>query len=140
MNKLYLDKKGQISAEFLFITFIVLIVMAGMLSLVSDGIGKTETSDVAKARVVGEKFAGAINAVYVAGSGYSANFTIPGGLTDPASTFSVNDGTDTVDVTFKGKTIKINVIPKYLTGFSITSSSTDKVVTIKNQNGTIKFT
>jgi len=137
---LYLEKKGQISAEFLFITFIVLIVMAGMLSLVTDGMDKTSTADMAKARVVGEKFASAINAVYVAGSGYSANFTISGDLTDPASTFTINDATNTVDVAFNGKTVKIRVVPTSLTSFTVTSASADKVITISNQNGTIKFT
>jgi len=136
---LYPDKKGQISAEFLLISFVVLFIMAGMLALVSDGMSQTESADISKARVVGEKYASAINAVHVAGNGYAANFTIPGDLTVSPTTFTVNDATDSVDVKVKGKTIKIPVIPTDLTTFPVTSSSTDKVVTITNKNGKISF-
>jgi uncharacterized protein (UPF0333 family) len=139
VKKLYPDKKGQISAEFLLITFVVLFILAGMLALVSDGMSQTQSADIGKARVVGEKYASAINAVHVAGNGYSANFTIPGGITVPSTTFTVNDATDSVDVKFKGKTINIPVIPSDLTTFTVTSSSTDKVVTISIKNGKISF-
>ena len=113
--------------------------MAGMLALVSDGMSQTQSADISKARVVGEKYASAINAVHVAGNGYTANFTIPRDLTVPPTTFTVNDATDSIDVKVKGKTINIPVIPTDLTTFSVTSSSTDKVVTITNKNGKISF-
>ncbi len=137
---MYLEKKGQISVEFLFITFIFLIIIIGMLTLVNEGIDKTPTGDLAKARVVGEKFASAINAVHVEGNGYSANFTIEGSRLKPGTTFTVNDATDTVDVTCNGETIKIQLVAKHLTNFNTISSSTDTVVTITNKNGTIEFT
>lgn len=135
-----LDKKGQASVELIFITFIVLVVMAGMLSFVSNEMNQVQTADIGKARTVGEKFAGAINAVYVAGSGYSANFTIPGGLTVPPSTFTVNDATDSVVVSYNGNTMSIKLVATNLTTFSTSSTANDKTITIKNQKGKLNFT
>ena len=140
MKILVLDKKGQASAQLLFVTFIVLVIFVGMLNLINDEISQTGTAELGKARVSGEKMAGAINAVYTAGSGYSANFTITAGVTTPASTIIVNSTTNTVDVIYKGDKISIKVIPKNLTNFSTnTSTTTDKIITIKNENGKITF-
>jgi hypothetical protein len=140
VKNLGLDKKGQASAELLFITLIALVIIAGMLAIVSGELNQIQTGDMGKARVLGEKIAGGINAVYVGGSGYTANLTIPAGITIPASTIQINDTTDSVDVIYNGNKVSIKVIPKNITNFAINSStSTDKIITIKNQNGTIKF-
>ncbi len=140
MNELDLDKQGQVSAELLFISLIVLVVMVGMLNLMSGEINQTSTGELGKARVLGEKMSGAINAVYTGGSGYSANFTITAGITAPESTIQVNDTSDTVDVIYNGNKVSIHVIPKNLTNFETsTSSDTDKIITIKNDKGKITF-
>ena len=141
VKKLGLDKKGQASAELLFITFIFLIVIGGMLTLTSSEMNQTQTGELGKARVLGEKMAGAINAVNVAGSGYSVNYTIPVNVTNPASTLIINNTTQSVDVIYNGNKVSIKVIPKNLASFSTTTSTTtDKIITIKNQNGIIQFT
>lgn len=139
MKILVFDKKGQASAQLLFITFIVLVILVGMLNLINSEINQTGTAEIGKARVVGEKMAGAINAVYTAGSGYSANFTITAGVTTPASTIIVNNTTSTVDVIYKGDKVSIKVIPKNLAAFTTNTSTTDKIITIKNENGKITF-
>ncbi|MDY9922365.1 hypothetical protein [Methanobacterium sp.] len=140
MKKLGLDKKGQVSAELLFVSLIALIIMASMLSLIGGELNQLETADMGKARTLGEKLAGAINAVYVGGSGYSANLTIPAGITVPTSLIRANNTTDSVDVVYNNKTVSVKVIPKEITNFNIaTSTTTDRIITIKNENGIIKF-
>jgi uncharacterized protein (UPF0333 family) len=140
VKKLVLDKKGQGSAELLFITLIFLIIMGGILTLISSEMDQTQTGELGKARVLGEKMAGAINAVNVAGSGYSINFTIPANVTNPASTIIINNTSQTVDVIYNGNKVSIKVIPKNLASFNAnTSTTTDKIITIKNQNGSINF-
>lgn len=140
VKKLGLDNKGQASAELLFITLIFLVIMGGTLTLINSEMNQTQTGELGKARALGEKMAGAINAVNVAGNGYSANFTIPVNITVPASTLIINSTTQTVDVIYNGRKVSIKVIPKNLTTFNTTTSTTtDKIITIKNQNGNIKF-
>ncbi|MDD4810864.1 MAG: hypothetical protein PHY53_06760 [Methanobacterium formicicum] len=140
MNKLDLDKKGQLSAELLFVSLIALVIMGTMLSLVGGELNQLNTADMGKARTLGEKMAGAINAVYVNGNGYSANLTLPVNITDPVTTIRTNDTTDSVDVIYNGKTVSVKVIPKNINNFDIsTSKTTDRVITIKNENGVIKF-
>lgn len=140
VKKVGLDKKGQASVELLFITLIFLIIMAGILTLISSEMNQTQTGELGKARVLGEKMAGAINAVNVAGSGYSANFTIPVNVTDPPSTIIINNATKSVDLIYNGNKISIKVIPNNLTTFNTTTSTTtDIIITIKNQNGNINF-
>lgn len=140
MKKLDLDKKGQASVELLFISLIFLIIMASILSLVGSEFTQLNTADMGKARVLGEKVAGAINAVYVNGNGYAANLTIPAGITPTASIIRVNNSTDSVNVIYNGKTIVVKMIPQQVDNFNITTSTTtDRIITIKNENGVIKF-
>nr|WP_319372661.1 hypothetical protein [uncultured Methanobacterium sp.] len=140
MKKLDLDKKGQASVELLFISLIFLIIMASILSMVGSELNQTNTADMGKARALGEKVAGGINAVYVNGNGYSANLTIPASITPTASIISVNNSTDSVNVIYNGKTIGVKMIPQQVDNFNITSSTTtDRIITIKNVNGVIKF-
>ncbi len=135
-----LDKKGQASVELLFISLIFLIIMASILSMVGSELNQTNTADMGKARALGEKVAGGINAVYVNGNGYSANLTIPASITPTASIISVNNSTDSVNVIYNGKTIGVKMIPQQVDNFNITSSTTtDRIITIKNVNGVIKF-
>jgi len=135
-----LDKKGQASVELLFISLIFLIIMASILSMVGSEFNQTNTADMGKARALGEKVAGAINAVYVNGNGYSANLTISAGITPTSSVISVNNATDSVNVIYNGKTIVVKMIPQQVDNFNITTSTTtDRVITIKNVNGVIKF-
>lgn len=140
MKKLDLDKKGQASVELLFISLIALVIMASMLSLVGSELNQLNTADMGKARVLGEKVAGAINAVYVNGNGYSANLTIPAGITTTASIIQVNNSTDSVNVIYNNKTVSVKMIPQQVNNFNITTSTTtDRIITIKNENGVIKF-
>ena len=135
-----LDKKGQASVELLFISLIFLIIMASILSMVGSEFNQTNTADMGKARALGEKVAGAINAVYVNGNGYSANLTIPAGITPTASIISVDNSTDSVNVIYNSKTIAVKMIPQQVNNFNITTSTTtDRIITIKNVNGVIKF-
>lgn len=135
-----LDKKGQASVELLFISLIFLIIMASILSMVGSEFNQTNTADMGKARALGEKVAGAINAVYVNGNGYSANLTIPAGITPSASIVRVDNSTDSVNVIYNGKNIVVKMIPQKVDNFNITTSTTtDRIITIKNVNGVIKF-
>ncbi len=78
---MFLDENGQASVEFLFITLVVLIIIGGFVSLVSNEKGQTSTGNIAQARITGEMVAETINTVYTNGAGYSVNLTVPNNMT-----------------------------------------------------------
>jgi uncharacterized protein (UPF0333 family) len=78
---MFLDENGQASVEFLFITLVVLIIIGGFVSLISNEQGQTSTGNIAQARITGEMVAETINTVYTNGAGYSVNLTVPNNMT-----------------------------------------------------------
>jgi hypothetical protein len=131
VKKLRLDDRGFASAEFIFITLIVLIVIAGFAGLISSSQEKTDTGNLGEARIIGEKIAEAINTAYVHGDGYSVNLTVP---PTPEITASVNKPPNYVTVFYNGQNISVKLIPKNVQTIDLSSNH---VYTVTNTNGII---
>jgi len=135
---LKLDERGVGSAEFLFVTLIVFIIIGGMIGLINSEMNQVQTANLAQARVTGEKLAETINTVYIKGNSvngnkYYANITIPD---DIDFTATINKGN--ITVLSNNQNITINIIPLDVSeGFIMTSGHT---YSVNNINGTITFT
>jgi len=132
--KLRDDNKGIATADLLFATLIFLIIAVGFVNMISSEMTKTNTSELGKARMLGERIAETINTVYINGNGYAINITLP---TDYAFTARVDNTTRTLIITYNGKTTNMTLIP---TSISNVNMTTGQRYIIKNQNGTITFT
>lgn len=116
----------------LFATLIVILVIASMVSLVDSELSKTQTGELGKARMVGERVAEAVNTVYINGPGYEVNLTLPNG------TYIINVMNGAIKVYYGGKEVSLNVVPK--TGIVTANLSAGSSYNLKNDNGTIKIT
>lgn len=135
-----MDEHGFATAELIFVTLIVLLILMGMMSLVSNEMDKTQVGNIGQARMLGENVAEAINTVYANGPGYSIRLNIPNNLnvkisinnsTDSAVVYILNNQNTTVNQ------MTIKLIPSNLQDKTLYSGSN---YTIKNVNGTISFT
>ena len=70
------DNKGQASAEFIFVTLIVILIIGGMVSLIGGTQDQTQSANVGAARIMGEKIAATVNTVYINGNGYSIDLDL----------------------------------------------------------------
>ncbi len=134
MIKIFYDEKGIASAELIFVTLIFIIVAGSFISLVSSGMNKTETGDLGKVRIVGEKIATTINTVYKNGAGYSINLD----LRDDVIYTAVVNSTGYVTMEYNGQSIPIKLVAKdYIENITMNAGDRYKVY---NDNGTIRFT
>lgn len=129
-----LDNKGLASAELLFASLIFLIIAGSFLNLANSEMDITKTGELGKARLIGEKVAGAINTVYINGNGYSANITLP---KDPNYKIYINS-TGFINVEYSKQNITIKILPVNKTQ-NIAMTPNQRYI-IKNNNGTINFT
>jgi uncharacterized protein (UPF0333 family) len=129
---MFLGNKGQISAELLFVTLIFLIIMGSLISLVSSEMDKTQTGELGKARILGEKIAETLNMVYQNGNGHSIILNLPN---DFDFTAYVNNS-GYVTVNYKGQVLNVKFIPKDIQAVTMQPNQIYKVL---NDNGTIKF-
>jgi uncharacterized protein (UPF0333 family) len=135
---LRLDKKGQISAELILVTLVFLIIAISLIQLVSSEMAKTDTGNLAQARMMGEQAAETINTVYINGPGYSANLTLPNFPNSTAS-YNINVNTNgSLNVVYNSNNIYIKLIPTSIQSKNMTNNGSTYIV--KNNNGTITFT
>lgn len=134
MIKIFNDEKGIASAELIFVTLIFIIIAGSFISLINNGMNKTETGDLGKVRIVGEKIATTINTVYKNGAGYSINLD----LRDDVTYTAVVNSTGYVTMQYNGQSIPIKLIAKdYIEEITMNAGDRYKVY---NDNGTIRFT
>ncbi|TMS40323.1 MAG: hypothetical protein FGO69_11275 [Methanobacterium sp.] len=130
-----LDEKGFGSAEFIFVSLIVLLLIAGLSTLVSNEMNQTQTGDIAQTRITGEKIAEIINTVYIKGVGYTITLPVPTNTTvyvdDP-------EGFLTIYSSSNGANISIKVIPKNIQDATLNGGNTYNVT--HDTNGRITFT
>jgi len=131
---LLLDKKGQASAELIFVTVIFLVIAAGMIQLTGSEMNKTNTGSNAQVRMIGESVAETINTVYINGNGYSINLTMPNKTFD-YTVYVSNTGNITIG--YNSNSVNIKLIPKNVNSKTLNEGST---YIVKNNNGTITFT
>jgi len=131
---LHLDNRGIATADLLFATLIFLVIALSLVNLISSEMDKTQTAELGKARMLGERIAGAINTVYINGRGYSINITLPN---DFDFTAYVNNTTGYVTVIYNSKLINVKLIPN--NNLTNVTMSRGERYQIKNNNGTIVF-
>ena len=143
---MYFDNKGQASAEFIFITLIVLIIIGGLVSLISGTMDQSQAGDVGGARIIGEKIAETINTVYINGNGYSIDMdlrTMNTALSTNSNPFAFTatinsiSGSKVVTVVTGANSININLIPKNING--TTTLNNNNVYHVQNVNGTVQI-
>lgn len=147
MIKLNFDNKGQASAEFIFITLIVIFIIGGMVSLISSTQNQVTTGNVGGERILGENIAETINAVYIGGNGYSIDMdlrTMNKELSTSSNPFkftatvSNTGGNGVVTVLTGRNNINVNLIPKNFSG-NLTLNN-NNVYNVTNINDTIQIT
>lgn len=137
------DDSGQASVELIFVTLIFLIIAGSLFQLVGSEMDKTDTGNLGQARMIGEKIAGTINMVYTNGPGYSANLILPN-FSNSTATYKVyvySNGN--MSVIYNGNNITIKLIPTNVQSFTMdndVSNVNGTKYTVRNDNGTIKFT
>jgi len=143
---MFLDNKGQASAEFIFITLIAVIVIGSLVSVIGSNQAKTQAGDVGGATVMGQKIAETVNTAYINGPGYSLTLnlsTLNSTMNSAANPFaftaviSNSTGSYVVTVTTGVSTVAINLIPTQYNG-TLNLNNT-KVYTVTNINGTIQI-
>jgi hypothetical protein len=146
---MFLDNKGQASAEFIFITLIAVIVIGSLVSVIGSNQAKTQAGDVGGATVMGQKIAETINTAYINGNGYSLTLnlsTLNSTMNSTANPFaftaviSNSTGSGVVTVTTGTSTVAINLIPTNFTGNATNNLTYNHVYTVTNVgNGTIQI-
>ncbi len=145
---MFLDDKGQASAEFIFVTLIAVIVIGSLVSVIGSNQAKTQAGDVGGATVMGQKIAETVNTAYINGNGYSLTLnlsTLNSVMNSTANPFaftaviSNSSGTGVVTVTTGASTVAINLIPTQFNGSAINNLNNNHVYTVTNVNGTIQI-
>jgi len=129
-----MNEKGQLSADFIFATLILLIVISSIVGIVSSGIDTANNAGLAEAKAIGERVAGAINTVYTNGNGHFVTVN----LTSDAN-FNLTVNNATVAVRFNNKTTISNLIPDSGSVNSIIMGP-NETYRIVNNNGLVTFT
>ncbi len=140
MKKLYLDNKGFATAELLFVTLIILVIMTGMLSLISGEMDKTQTGNLGQVRAESEIIAEAINTAYINGNGYTINLDLPKYDKNDSIQFTAvttsKGTTNFLTINYGTQSFDIQLIPKKVESYTMDS---EQKYQIKNDNGTITF-
>lgn len=126
-----LDDRGMATAELIFVTFIALVVIGAMLSMVNDEMNQNQVGNLAEARMAGENIASALNTVYINGNGYSVTIRL-----DPDPPYkAVITGANNITIFAEGGNVTIPIIAR---GFNSTYNLTSgKNYQISKNNGLI---
>ncbi len=128
------DESGFASAEFIFVTLIVLLLMGGMISIIGSTQDKTQSGEFGITRVMGEKIAGTINTVYINGNGYSIVLDLASSTNFNASIAS----SGYLTLSSNGQNVDIKILPaRFNDSYTLLSGNKYRV---KNDNGTISIT
>ena len=143
---MFSDNKGQASAEFIFITLIVIVIIGGLVSVIGSNQDKTQIGDLGGANALGQKIAETINTVYINGNGYTIILNLTtlnqvmsstGNPYNIKAVISNATGTGAIAVTTGGSTVNINLIPSKING-TLTLNN-NNVYQVKNVNGTVQI-
>ena len=145
---MFLDNKGQASAEFIFVTLIAVIVIGSLVSVIGSNQDKTQVADVGGATIMGQKIAETVNTAYINGNGYSLTLnlsTLNSTMNSTAYHFSFtgvisnSTGSGVLTVTTGANNIAINLIPTKFNGTGYNNLIYNHVYTVTNLNGTIQI-
>ena len=132
-----LDNNGQISAEFILVALIFIVIAGSLIQLASSEMTQTSTGNLGQARMTGEAIAETINTVYINGPGYSANLTLPNFPNSTASynVYIYNNGN--MNLVYNSNNITFKLIPTSIQNITMSNNGSTYIVT--NNNGTITF-
>lgn len=107
-----MNQRGQLSADFIFATLILLMVISSIVGIISSGIDTANNAKLSEAKAIGEKVAESINSVYTNGDGHYVIVNITGNFN---YTLMVNNASissnATVAVIYNNKTAISYLIP-----------------------------
>ncbi|NYB52868.1 MAG: hypothetical protein HVN35_09970 [Methanobacteriaceae archaeon] len=127
-----LDDKGMATAELLFVTLIALVIIAAMLSLVSNMVNQEQIGSLGESRMTGEGIAEALNTVYTNGNGYSVVIRLD---SEPAfgALISSSGNSSTLTIMRGDKNVTIPLIPKqFVNNYTLNSGKNYKISNINN--------
>lgn len=128
-----MDTRGQLSADLIFATLLIIIIMGSLVTIIADRMETVETTEeLGNARMVAENVAEAVNKVYAGGNGHSVTITLPEDIN--GKNYSVTVNKDGVFVTIDGKKGKAYIAAKKV---SNSLGGSDGVVMQNGQNYTI---
>ncbi|AEG18070.1 hypothetical protein [Methanobacterium paludis] len=134
-----MDEKGFASAELIFVTLIVIVIVGGLVTSISNETNQNQTGNMGQARMTGENIAETVNTVYTNGPGYTIKLNIP---STPNLNVCVSNSTDSLTVLLLNNQnvsigqVTINLIPTNIQTKNLTSGRSYNVT---NNNGRIVF-
>ncbi len=127
-----MDNNGQLSAELLFATLILIIIVGSLMNIVSSGIGTADNAEISKAKVLADTISRTINSVYSNGKGQYEVLELPDDFN-----YTVTINNKEVNVLYENKTLTSSIIPKnHIKSVPITMNPGENY-TVTNDNGNI---
>ena len=127
-----MDKQGQLSADFLFASLILIIIVAALTNIASSGMDSANSAEISKAKVLADSVSRSINSVYSNGYGQYEVINLPNDFN-----YTVNVDNNGVNVLYKNKTVISSIIPK--DHIDSQNMNSGEKYNITNYNGQIKF-
>lgn len=130
-----MDDHGVITTDLIFVTIIVIVVVASIIPIIAERMGTvSETKELGTARMIAENVAEAINKVYSGGNGHMINITLPPDISDKPYHITVNSSG--VFIELDGMIGKAYIVPGRIS--DMMPPSTREVVLYSNMNYTIQ--
>lgn len=129
-----MDQKGVLSADFIFATLLLLVVITAGLSVVSTGMDTAQSAEFSKAKVLADSLSRNINAVYTDGDGSYILFNLTSDFN-----YTVYISNSGVNVEYQGKNASSSIIPYNDLNSPSTTMHPGEVYNITNNGGTITF-
>jgi hypothetical protein len=86
-----MDSRGIITIDLIFASLILLVIVGGILSVVSERMDAVSSTDeLGNARMIGENTAEAINKAYNGGDGHAITLSLPANISDKNYDIKVN--------------------------------------------------
>lgn len=131
-----MEENGQFSADLLFATLILLVIITSIINVVSNGMSTANDAGFSKAQVLADDVARNINTVYNDGPGSYSTITLPSDFI-----YSISIDTTGVSVKYNNDPTKISkssiIAINNLDPNSLSSMNPGKTYNITNNNGKI---
>ena len=109
-----MDSQGQLSADLIFATLLIIIIMGSLVTIIADRMETvTTTEELGNARMIAENVAEAVNKVYAGGNGHSLIITLPADIN--GQNYNVTVSQNGVLININGKTGKAYTAAKRIT-------------------------
>jgi uncharacterized membrane protein YraQ (UPF0718 family) len=118
-----MDDRGILSADFIFATLLIVIVIGSLVTIIADRMNTaSQTEELGKSRMTAESVAEAINKVYSGGTGHSATINLPSNIADKNYDIKVNS--TGVYILIDGMIGKAYIVPKGISNsYSLSNSN-----------------